>query len=512
MTRVSGQVLDEFDRPVQGAQVYVLKIDGTQATLTVDGGGPLVQPINTDTFGSYYYNTADAIYRREIWYGGKKRWVEQLTDTALDAALRTDIAASTGSGLIGFIQAFAGAVFRTLQDRMRERVSALDFGASPAAVDNYAAITAALATGKDVRLVKTAAGSQYNIATGIALTGNMGLVIEDGVVLHYTGTTGAAVSLSGNNNYLRSKGEINAPLAPYAARFFNLQYSRIDIRRLGSCTTACLFHDAAAQTVDEGNNRFVLGDIQAGSVPYAIKLDSHATFTNEGNTVDLIVALSATTCAIVIGTAGNNTCRYNELNVSVDAQGITPMLVDVYNNNNGIRLRNWAGTASPPIAHVRFNTGTVGNYLHALPGVQNPLIVLDSGTNNWDVPGTAGERLFGGLRSFLGKFGYGAGGAATQATSKSTGVTLNTLSGQITLNGAALAASTSVGFTLTNSQIAATDIIIVNIGSGATAASYVVGADAVAAGSCRIHLRNVSAGSLSEALVLNFNVIKGANS
>jgi lysophospholipase L1-like esterase len=105
-------------------------------------------------------------------------------------------------------------------------------------------------------------------------------------------------------------------------------------------------------------------------------------------------------------------------------------------------------------------------------------------------------------------YATGAGGAVTQATSKATGVTLNKTSGQITLNGAALAASTSVSFTLTNSAIAATDTVIVAIATAATAGSYVVTVDAVAAGSCRIHVRNTSAGSLSEALVLNFAVLK----
>jgi hypothetical protein len=101
------------------------------------------------------------------------------------------------------------------------------------------------------------------------------------------------------------------------------------------------------------------------------------------------------------------------------------------------------------------------------------------------------------------------GGQVTQATNKSTGVQLDRPCGQITMNGAALAASTSVGFTLTNAEIInATDIVVVNIGSGATANSYSVTVDAVAVGSCHIHVRNVSAGSLSEALVLNFGVIR----
>lgn len=108
-------------------------------------------------------------------------------------------------------------------------------------------------------------------------------------------------------------------------------------------------------------------------------------------------------------------------------------------------------------------------------------------------------------------FGFlaGEGGTVTQATSKSTGVTLNARVGEVITNNAALGASTSVSFTLTNSMIAANDIVAVCIKSGATAASYFVQADAVAAGSCRIHLRNVTGGNLSEAVVIGFAVIKG---
>jgi hypothetical protein len=112
------------------------------------------------------------------------------------------------------------------------------------------------------------------------------------------------------------------------------------------------------------------------------------------------------------------------------------------------------------------------------------------------------------------KFGYGtgAGGTVTQLTSKSTGVTLNKLSGQITMNNATLNRNTGVSFVLTNSFIAATDVVIVNIASGATNDIYTATIDAVAAGSCRIHLHNHSTGTdLGEAVVLNFVVIKGVS-
>jgi hypothetical protein len=106
-------------------------------------------------------------------------------------------------------------------------------------------------------------------------------------------------------------------------------------------------------------------------------------------------------------------------------------------------------------------------------------------------------------------YATGAGGTVTQATSKSTGVTLDKICGTITMNNAQLNRDTAVSFTLTNSTIAATDVVVVNIKSGATANAYNVGVTAVAAGSCRIQLHNLLGGTdLSEAVVLSFAVIK----
>ncbi len=108
------------------------------------------------------------------------------------------------------------------------------------------------------------------------------------------------------------------------------------------------------------------------------------------------------------------------------------------------------------------------------------------------------------------QFGYTAAaqGTVTQATSKSTGVTLNKSAGQITMNAAALAGSTAVSFTLTNSLISANDVLILNVGAGATAVAYTVYTSSISAGSAVITLRNLTtATSLSEAVVINFALI-----
>ena len=109
-----------------------------------------------------------------------------------------------------------------------------------------------------------------------------------------------------------------------------------------------------------------------------------------------------------------------------------------------------------------------------------------------------------------GEIGYSALAqtAVTQLSSKSTGVTVNTSAGQITMNGASLAAATTVTFTLTNSLLSVKDVIIVNVASAnATAGAYNCWVSSMLAGSATITLRNITAGSLSEAVVINFAII-----
>jgi hypothetical protein len=101
-----------------------------------------------------------------------------------------------------------------------------------------------------------------------------------------------------------------------------------------------------------------------------------------------------------------------------------------------------------------------------------------------------------------------AQGTVTQTTSKSTAVTLNKSAGRITMNNASLATATNATFTLNNSLISANDTVILTISGGqATAGSYNVFANALDTGTVSITLRNISGGSLSEAVVINFCVI-----
>jgi len=106
-------------------------------------------------------------------------------------------------------------------------------------------------------------------------------------------------------------------------------------------------------------------------------------------------------------------------------------------------------------------------------------------------------------------YGTGAGGAVTQLTSKATDVTLNTSSGRITMHNAALSAGASVSFVMFNTKIGVSDTILVNIYESFSGANYSVRAS-VGNNYARITLTNQTGGSLSDAVQINFSIIKAS--
>lgn len=108
--------------------------------------------------------------------------------------------------------------------------------------------------------------------------------------------------------------------------------------------------------------------------------------------------------------------------------------------------------------------------------------------------------------------GQSVGSSVSQTTNRSTGVTINTLAGTITGQGTSLAASTAATFTVTNSSVAATDVIILSVQSGPTAATSQFFVTAVAAGSFNITAQNMSTTTADTgAPVINFAVFKSTN-
>jgi hypothetical protein len=99
--------------------------------------------------------------------------------------------------------------------------------------------------------------------------------------------------------------------------------------------------------------------------------------------------------------------------------------------------------------------------------------------------------------------------AVTQATSITTGVTCNAYSGVITTVSQTVAAGAEAEFTVTNSKVAATDIVVACIKTHTSAGEFIVAVSAVAAGAFKLRLTNLHASAAGDnVLVINFVVLK----
>lgn len=237
---------------------------------------------------------------------------------------------------------------------------------------------------------------------------------------------------------------------------------------------------------------------------------THADITADSMTVETLSVTDSVTVTEDI-TVGDDATITGHL--TADSAAITNALVA-----GSIVTGTILMTSTLTVATVTASGGTLT--LTGILSVTSHLnvggtITVNSGT--FTITGSTGNAVAAG--SILSTHatrgvGYttGAGGTQTQQTNKTTGVTLNTITGQITMNNAALGSLTFVSFVVTNSAVAAVDVVIVNVISGGTANAYVAAVTAVAAGSFTITVQNITGGSLSEAPVIGFAVVKGATS
>ena len=147
---------------------------------------------------------------------------------------------------------------------------------------------------------------------------------------------------------------------------------------------------------------------------------------------------------------------------------------------------------------VTFPAGGVGNPAGAVVGTTDTQTLTNKTLSS---SGTVSVSV---ASSTLG-YATGAGGAVTQLTSRTTGVTLSTATGAITMFSAA-GSAVAATFIVTNTLVAATDNIIVSQKSGTNL--YVLLVTAVAAGSFNITFYTTG-GTATDAPVINFSVIKG---
>jgi hypothetical protein len=190
-------------------------------------------------------------------------------------------------------------------------------------------------------------------------------------------------------------------------------------------------------------------------------------------------------------------------NASTGVLSVTgSILIDTVTNTNSSKLVS-GGTISETVAGTQYLVASqydIGTDPNEIPINQylGTLAYQDS------VAVSVGQ-----LRS-TGSIGYsvGAGAAATQTSSRTSAVEINSICGAITLVSAAGSTSWQ-SFTVTNNTVADTDTVIVNQKSGTDL--YRIHVTAVAAGSFRLTFAT-TAGTTTEQPVFNFSVIKSTAS
>jgi hypothetical protein len=168
--------------------------------------------------------------------------------------------------------------------------------------------------------------------------------------------------------------------------------------------------------------------------------------------------------------------------------------------------------AQPTVAAIA--AGEVTTSMLADGAVTLAKIVAAGANNTFLARSTASGGNYEALVTTTTGLGFytGAGGLVTQASTKATAFTLNTMCGQITTASDGLAHSTTVSATWTNSKIAATDVVIINHKSGGTIGAYVFNVSC-GAGTATLYItNNQTSGTLSDTIVLSFVVIKGVTS
>jgi hypothetical protein len=215
--------------------------------------------------------------------------------------------------------------------------------------------------------------------------------------------------------------------------------------------------------------------------------------------------------ALVLGaTGGSSRVALENTTAGSSTAFVSGNLDSTGNITTSLELRGTSiavtGTGTDAIKIGRNTSGTINR--SGLANLGNLFGTTAYVAGNLD---SNGNILLSGTSSQLG-FTTGAGGTVIQLTNRDAPVTLNSPTGTINVRPQAIAPTEAQSFTLTNSCIAATDMVIVQHVSGGSLGAYNVTATP-AANSALITLRHVAEGmgNLIEELLLRFVVIKSVN-
>lgn len=367
-------------------------------------------------------------------------------------------------------------------------------------------------TGAGTGLTGTAASLTAGVASAVAVGGITGLATGVGTFLAtstsanlaaaLTDETGSGAAMFGTSPVvttdIRPSSDGGSTSGTSSLRW-STTYTN-DITASGQAArTWSLARDVTAATAGQNLT------IQAGGAVSA------GTDLTGGNLI-LSAGIATGTAGGVNTTGSAITFLAPQLGGGSSGSDITPTEVVRINNISGFGTINFCGSSSTSGNYAFqgnssfsiFNVASAGSLLFRVNGSTIMSMTSTIFTTTSSILSTGS----GGLG-----YGTGAGGTVTQATNRTTGVTLSKTTGAITTNNTSLAAGATARFTVTNTTVAATDTIDLSIKSGTTTDQTDVKIQTVAAGSFDIvvanrHLTTAETG----AIVINFNVIKGVTS
>lgn len=193
-------------------------------------------------------------------------------------------------------------------------------------------------------------------------------------------------------------------------------------------------------------------------------------------------------------TAKANTYNIGVLGVATNTNATGPIFAGGFfglNTPNNLTI-----TSAALIA----DNGSIAAPIFILRDNATPVITVADGGNLTSTQNISSSSKTAGIG-----YAVGSGSTVTQATSRTTGVTINSITGSITLVSDAGSATWQT-FTVTNSAVTAKDVIIVNQQTGKDL--YMISVTNVGAGSFKISFATTG-GTTTETPVINFSVIKG---
>jgi hypothetical protein len=352
-----------------------------------------------------------------------------------------------------------------------------------------------------------------NVA-GQASTGSFTTITANGNVT----AAGLTVNASGVfTTTVQAKGGLqNTPIGNVAGQASTGSFTTITAN--GNITAAALSSNASITAITTLSALGGLQNTPIGNVAGQASSGSFTTVTANGNvTASALTVNNSATIGSTLGVTGNLNVNgvntYFAGNVGIGTTTLSYPLT-VVSNSNAVGLATY-GRSSDNLAGTYYfsNNGatTYGTILASVTEFRltsTPAAAVQTfytnGTERMRIDSSGNVLVTGNGSGSLG-YGTGTGGTITQGTGRATGVTINKPTGNIILFSAA-GNTTPTTFTVNNSLVQNTDVVVLNQKSGTNI--YLLLVSNITNGTFNI-TAYTTGGVTTEAPVINFAVIKG---